>query len=70
MKRSTASGAETTITNVTGVNYTDTQVNNGTLYYYEVSAVNAFGESANSAEVSAMPQLNFGSIIGPWSGIC
>ena len=56
VKRSTTSGAETTITNVTGVNYTDTQVVNGTTYYYKVSATNAYGESPNSVEVSAMPQ--------------
>jgi beta-galactosidase len=56
VKRSTSSGGETTITNVTGVNYTDTNVVNGTTYYYKVSAVNAYGESTNSTEVSAMPQ--------------
>ena len=56
VKRSTSSGAETTITNVTGVNYTDTQVVNGTTYYYKVSATNTYGESANSLEVSATPQ--------------
>lgn len=62
VKRSTTSGAETTITNVTAANYTDTEVVNGTQYYYEVSATNSFGESANSVEVSVTPQGNFGSI--------
>jgi len=62
VKRSTTTGEEETITNVTAASYTDTQVFDGTPYYYEVSAVNAFGESANSAEVSARPQDNLGGI--------
>src|SRR5439155_25479826 len=32
--------------------YTDAGLANGTVNYYVVSAINAFGESANSAEVS------------------
>ena len=35
--------------------FTNTGLNNGTLYYYVVHAVNACGESADSAEVSARP---------------
>jgi hypothetical protein len=57
VKRSTSPNAETTITNVTSTSYTDTNVNNGTKYYYVVSALNANGEGANSAEVSATPPL-------------
>ena len=55
VKRSTTSGEETTIANVTGTTYTDTAVVNGTTYYYAVSAVNGGGSSGNSPEVSATP---------------
>ncbi|MCS0630823.1 alginate lyase family protein [Telluria mixta] len=55
--RSTASGGPyTTIAaNVTGGSYIDTSVTNGTTYYYTVTATNAAGTSANSAEDSATP---------------
>ncbi len=54
VKRSTSSGGETTIATVsattniwpTSNEYTDTGLSTGTTYYYEVSAVNANGESA------------------------
>ena len=46
-------------TNVTGLfyspSYTNAGLANGTTYYYVVSAVNAVGESTNSAQVSALP---------------
>jgi len=34
---------------------TNSGLNNGTLYYFVVNAVNAYGESTNSAQVSALP---------------
>jgi hypothetical protein len=68
VKQSTVSGGPfTTSTNVTGLAYTNTGLVNGTLYYFVVSAVNSFGESTNSAQVSARPvstaspQITFGN---------
>jgi len=57
IKRSTTSGGETTIVSVSGATtaYTDTNVFDGTTYYYEVSALDTSGESANSQEASATP---------------
>lgn len=57
LKRATiAGGPYTTIaSNVTGTSYVDTDVINGTTYYYVVTAVTAEGESANSNEASATP---------------
>lgn len=57
VKRSTTSGAEATIANVTTTSYYDTAVANGTQYFYKVSSVNNAGESANTSEVSATPNL-------------
>src|ERR1017187_368573 len=56
VKQATVSGGiYTTSTNVTGLVYTNTGLVNGTLYYFVVSAANSFGESTNSAQVSARP---------------
>jgi len=57
VKRATVSGGPyTTINSPTTNSFTDTGRTNNTTYYYVVSAVNASGESANSSQVSAMPQ--------------
>ncbi|MDF2565084.1 MAG: hypothetical protein K0Q53_1479 [Massilibacillus sp.] len=57
VKRSTTSGGayETIASGVTDINYVDTNVTNGTTYYYVVVAVTADGESNNSNEASATP---------------
>lgn len=61
-----ATGPFTTIaTNVSGTSYTNTSLTNGTTYHYVVSAVNAAGQSANSAVASATPQ----SVVVPTSDL-
>ena len=57
VKRATTSGGPyTPVTNgITGASFTDSGVNNGTTYYYVLTATNQIGESAASAEVSATP---------------
>ena len=57
VKRGVASGGPYGLiaSGITGLNYTDTTVSNGTTYYFVVSASNSDGESANSNQVSAAP---------------
>ncbi len=49
----TNGGPYTTIASTATTTYTNTGLANGTAYYYVVSAVNSFGESSNSVQVSA-----------------
>jgi len=58
VKRATTAGGpyETIASNVSGTSYVDTDVVNGTTYYYVVTAVTADGESGNSNEASATPK--------------
>jgi fibronectin type 3 domain-containing protein len=57
VKRATTTGGPfpTTLASPTATSYTDSAVTNGTAYFYVVSAVNAAGASANSAQVTATP---------------
>ncbi len=61
VKRATMSnGTYTTIaTNVGLISFTDTNVVDGTTYYYVVSAVNSLGESSNSAPATVVPQTYY-----------
>ncbi|WP_229263594.1 glycoside hydrolase family 9 protein [Cohnella cholangitidis] len=58
VKRATTNGGPyaNVATGVVGTSFTNSGLTNGTTYYYVVSAVNAVGESANSAQASATPQ--------------
>jgi hypothetical protein len=57
VKRSTTSGSSYAVVGakVTGTNYTDLGLSNTATYYYVVSDLEGTNESANSAEVSAVP---------------
>ncbi|TAL02032.1 MAG: hypothetical protein EPO07_07740, partial [Verrucomicrobia bacterium] len=68
----TNSGDETNVVlaNYSGTSYTNTGLLNGTTYYYVVASTNSTGESPNSPEASATPNLNI--VITPraliWNG--
>jgi hypothetical protein len=56
VKRGTTSGGPyTQVAAPTSTSFSDTSLTNGTTYYYVVSALGSAGESANSAQVSAVP---------------
>jgi Glycoside hydrolase family 44 len=56
VKRATTHGGPyTNISSPTATTYTDSELVDGTTYYYVVSGLNAGGQSANSSEVSATP---------------
>jgi 3',5'-cyclic AMP phosphodiesterase CpdA len=45
------------IAEATTTSYTDTQLKNGEIYFYQVTAINPFGEGEKSNEVSATPGI-------------
>ncbi|WP_374603821.1 fibronectin type III domain-containing protein [Niveibacterium sp.] len=55
MRSTTAGGPYTAVASPSAATYTDSGLSNGITYYYVLSASNAAGESARSAEVSATP---------------
>jgi len=56
--RSTTSGGPySSVGSTSGTSFYDTGVTNGTTYYYVVRGMNAKGESVNSNEATATPQL-------------
>ena len=60
VRRATDGVNYTTIaTNVGLISFADTNVSNGTTYYYVVSAVNSLGESSDSALASVVPQTYY-----------
>ncbi len=65
VKRSTNGTNYTVITNVPGTIYTDSDLNSGPTYYYEVSAFNGYGESTNSAPVV----VTLGPAAPSWLGV-
>jgi hypothetical protein len=77
--RAAESGGEGTnpvVTGITGTSYTDTNLNSGTTYYYQVVAVNGSGLSGFSAEAHATTtgvnldpaQYNFETDPQGWAG--
>ena len=54
-RTTTSGGSYTAIARVGITSFADTNVSNGTTYYYVVRAANIAGESADSEEVSAQP---------------
>lgn len=59
LERATVSGGPYTmvVSNTSGLSYFDTNVVNGTTYYYVLSAVNSNGAGTNSIEAMATPHI-------------
>jgi xyloglucan-specific exo-beta-1,4-glucanase len=65
IKRSLTSGSGyANIATNASLTFTNTGLANGTLYYFVVSAVNTYGESTNSTQVSARPTSSASVAIG------
>lgn len=63
VKRSTTSGGPyTTVGSPSITSFTNTSLTNGTTYYYVVTAVNSAGESGNSNQASATPNVSIPAV--------
>ncbi len=72
LKRATTNGGPyAQIATLTSTSYADTPLTNDTTYYYVVSAVNSAGESANSAQVIAVPAVMNPppTVFGTWTDV-
>lgn len=72
VKRGTSNlGPFTQVATTTTPSYVDASVVNGTAYFYVVSAVNRVGESADSARVRAMPNVQNPppTVFGTWTNV-
>src|SRR3989475_5969695 len=68
--RGTSSGSETLLATTGNVlSYTDNTAINGQVYFYKVSAVNSYGESALSNEASASPSSPTATAPQPPTGL-
>src|SRR2546428_3325657 len=68
--RGTSSGSETLLATTGNVlSYTDNTAINGQVYFYKVSAVNSYGESALSNEASASPSSPTATAPQPQTGL-
>lgn len=63
--KSTTSGGESFLTQVSATSFSDTAVTAGQVYYYKVSAVNSSGESPLSSEASATVPAAQSSVATP-----
>ncbi len=54
-RAATSAGPYATIASIPSLSYLDSEVTNGSNYYYAISAVNAYGEGADSTPVNATP---------------
>jgi fibronectin type 3 domain-containing protein len=67
IKRSTTNGSGyLTIGTSSILNFTDTTAVNGTTYYYVITSVNLGGESGNSTQITATPQVSASVLPSPW----
>ncbi len=55
MRSTTAGGPYTLVVSQIATSYADQELVNGTAYYYVVTAVNSFGQSANSPQAAVTP---------------